>query len=238
MIMFDGGLSLDIRNVIRTAHFAVLISILGFAVSVLMVTLLAIYGLGWQLLDSILLGSIVGGSSSIVVFGLIRKLHVSDETKSILGLESSITDILATIAAFILFDIVITGQFDPNLVGFIAAKAIAVGLVLGFGVGIPWMYVTTRLPNAQHSYMLTIGILFVLFFVANSLGESGALTALIFGMMVGNRKHLSRCLRCNLQEISIDNSFHEQLTFLVRVFFFVFIGLIASFGQIEYSYLE
>ena len=96
------------------------------------------------------------------------------------------------------------------------------------------MYVTTRLSNAQHSYMLTIGILFVFFFMANSLGESGALTALVFGMMVGNRKHLSKCLRCNIQEISTDNSFHEQLTFLVRVFFFVIIGLLASFGQIEY----
>src|SRR3990172_7135511 len=30
IIMFDGGLNLDIRNVVRTAHYAVLLSILGF----------------------------------------------------------------------------------------------------------------------------------------------------------------------------------------------------------------
>ena len=104
MIMFDGGLSLDIRNVVKTAHFAVLISIVGFEVSVLIVTLLAVYGLKWTRLDSILLGSIVGGSSSIIVFGLVKRLHVSDETKSILGLESAITDIFATIGAFLLFE--------------------------------------------------------------------------------------------------------------------------------------
>ncbi len=234
IIMFDGGLNLDIRKVIRTAHFSLLLSILGFAVSVLLVTLLAVYGLGWQLLDSILLGSIVGGSSSIIVFGLIKRLHVSEETKSMLGLESATTDILATIAAFLLFDTVISGQFDLNLIGITAAKAIAVGLILGFGVGIPWMYITTRLSNTQHSYMLTLGILFVLFFMANAFGESGALTALVFGLMIGNKHHLSKYLRFKLPEISAENSFHEQLTFLVRVFFFIFVGLLASFGQIEY----
>ncbi|MFQ5573130.1 MAG: cation:proton antiporter, partial [Nitrosopumilaceae archaeon] len=108
------------------------------------------------------------------------------------------------------------------------------GLILGLGVGIPWMYVTTKLANAQHSYMLTLGILFVLFFMANSFGESGALTALVFGLMLGNKTRLSRVLKFKLPKIEPDDSMHSQLTFLVRSFFFVFVGLLASFGQIEY----
>jgi len=85
--------------------------------------------------------------------------------------------------------------------------------------------------------MLTLGILFVLFFFARSFGESGALTALVFGLMLGNKKLFSRYLRFKLPELSADNSFHEQLTFLVRSFFFVFVGLLASFGRIEYLIL-
>ena len=34
--------------------------------------------------------------------------------------------------------------------------------------------------------------------------------------------------------IETDDPTHNQLTFLVRSFFFVFVGLMASFGQIEY----
>ncbi len=234
IIMFDGGLNLDIKQIMKTAHFALVLAILGFVLSMVIVTMLAHYGLGWEWLDSILLSSIVGGSSSIIVFSLVRQIRVSEETKSMLSFESALTDILSTIVAFIMFEAVLSGRFDLDLLGVTFGNAVAVGLLLGLGVGIPWMYVTTKLSNAQHSYMLTLGILFVLFFLARSFGESGALTALVFGLMLGNRYRLSRYLRFKLPDISTDDTMHNQLTFLVRSFFFVFVGLLASFGQIEY----
>ena len=76
--------------------------------------------------------------------------------------------------------------------------------------------------------------MFVLFFLANSFGESGALTALVFGLMLGNKNHLAKILRFKLPKIELDDPTHNQLTFLVRSFFFVFVGLMASFGRIEY----
>jgi len=151
-----------------------------------------------------------------------------------LSFESALTDILATIIAFILFEAVLAGHFDIETLQETIGRAVVVGLVLGFGVGIPWMYISTKLGNAQHAYMLTLGILFVLFFLANSFGESGALTALVFGLMIGNKNHLSRILKFKLPKIEMDDPTHNQLTFLVRSFFFVFVGLMASFGQIEY----
>ena len=234
IIMFDGGYNLHIGNVLKTAHFAVILVILGFAVSVGIVTGLAHYGLGWEWLDSILLGTIVGGSSSIIVFGLVRKLRISDEAKSMLSFESALTDILSTIVAFVLFEAVLTGNFSADLLGETIGRAVLVGLILGFGVGIPWMFVVSKLSNAQHNYMLTLGVLFLLFFLANSFGESGALTALVFGLMLGNKKYLLKKLRIKLPEHTIDNSLHSQVTFIVRAFFFVFVGLLASFGQFEY----
>ncbi|HSA98771.1 MAG TPA: cation:proton antiporter, partial [Candidatus Nitrosotenuis sp.] len=226
--------NLDIRNVIKTAHYAVLLAILGFLASTISVALIAVYGLNWGFLESILLGTIVGGSSSIIVFGLVRKLPISDQTKSMLSLESAITDILVTITAFVLIDMLVSGVFDPGLAIMSFAKSIGVGLLLGFGIGIPWAYVTTKFQNAQHSYMLTIGILFVIFFAEKSLGGTGALAPLIFGMMLGNKQVLSHYLKFKLPEIPEDNPTHNQLTFLVRSFFFVFVGLLATLGQIEF----
>ncbi|MCA9813151.1 MAG: cation:proton antiporter [Nitrosarchaeum sp.] len=234
IIMFDGGLNLDIKHMIKTVHFAFTLAILGFVLSVVLVTLGAHYALEWVWLDSILLGAIVGGSSSAIVFGLVRNIRVSDETKSMLSFESALTDILSTIVAFILFEAILAGHFDFQTLEETLGRAIVVGLVLGFGVGIPWMYVSTKLANAQHGYMLTLGILFVLFFLANSFGESGALTALVFGLMLGNKSHLARVLKFKLPKIETDDPTHNQLTFLVRAFFFVFVGLMATFGQIEY----
>jgi len=234
IIMFDGGLNLDIKHVIKTAHFSVTLAVLGFVLSVVMISIAAHFALGWAWLDSILLASIVGGSSSAIVFGLVRNIKISEETKSMLSFESALTDILATIVAFILFEAVLAGHFDLQTLQETIGRAVIVGLVLGFGVGIPWMYISTKFGNAQHAYMLTLGVLFVLFFLANSFGESGALTALVFGLMVGNKSHLAKILRFKLPRIELDDPTHNQLTFLVRSFFFVFVGLMASFGQIEY----
>ena len=234
IIMFDGGYNLHIGNVLKTAHFAIVLVILGFAVSVGIVAAFGHYGLGWEWMDSILLGAIVGGSSSIIVFGLVRKLRISDEAKSMLSFESALTDIFATIIAFILFEAILSGQYNLDLFGQTIGRAVAVGLILGFGVGIPWMFFISKLTNAQHNYMLTLGVLFLLFFLANSFGESGALTALVFGLMLGNKKYLVQKLKIKLPDNTIDNSLHRQVTFIVRAFFFVFVGLLASFGQIEY----
>jgi len=234
IIMFDGGLNLDIKHIVKTAHFSVTLAVFGFILSVVIITLATHYVLGWQWLESILLASIVGGSSSAIVFGLVRNIKISEEVKSMLSFESALTDILAMIVAFILFEAVLIGHFDLQTLQETLERAVVVGLVLGFGVGIPWMYVSTKFGNTQHAYMLTLGILFVLFFLANSFGESGALTALVFGLMLGNKRHLSRILKFKLPRIEMDDPTHNQLTFLVRSFFFVFVGLMASFGQVEY----
>jgi len=234
IIMFDGGLNLHIGKVLKTAHFAIILVIVGFALSVGIVAGLAHYGLGWEWIDSILLGTIVGGSSSIIVFGLVQKIHISDDAKSMLSFESALTDIFAVIIAFVLFEAALSGEFSLDLLGITIGKAVLVGLVLGFGVGIPWMFVISKLKNAQHSYMLTIGMVFLLFFLATSFGESGALTALVFGLMLGKKTYFSRLLKVKFPEDTIDNSLHTQVTFLVRAFFFVFVGLLASFAQLEY----
>jgi len=234
IIMFDGGLNLHIGKVLETAHFAIILVIVGFALSVGIVAGLAHYGLGWEWIDSVLLGTIVGGSSSIIVFGLVQKLHISDGAKSMISFESALTDIFAVIIAFVLFEAVLSGEFSLDLLGVTIGKAVLVGLVLGFGVGIPWMFVISKLKNAQHSYMLTIGMVFLLFFLATSFGESGALTALVFGLMLGKKTYFSRLLKVKFPEDTIDNSLHNQVTFLVRAFFFVFVGLLASFAQLEY----
>ncbi len=94
IIMFDGGLNLDLKHIIKTAHFSFTLAILGFILSVIIATLAVHYVLDWSWLESILLGSIVGGSSSVIVFGLVRNIRISEEAKNMLSFESALTDIL------------------------------------------------------------------------------------------------------------------------------------------------
>jgi cell volume regulation protein A len=235
IIMFDGGLNLNIKNVIANAKFSLTLAVLGFFASAATTMIIAAVALGWTWFDAFLLGSMVGGSSSIIVFGLVRRLKITNDTKSMLSLESAITDILAFVVVFVLIEVLLSGQVDPSTIAMVALKAIITGVLLGFGIGIPWLFIYSRLSNAAHVSMLTLGMLFVLFFLANSFGESGALTAMVFGLMLGNREFFAKKLKLRIAEgIAAKDPFHERVTFLVRSFFFVFVGLLASFGRIEF----
>ena len=63
-----------------------------------------------------------------------KKIHISDDAKSMLGFESALTDIFAVIIAFVLFEAALSGEFSLDLLGITIGKAVLVGLVLGFGV--------------------------------------------------------------------------------------------------------
>jgi len=197
IIMFDGGLNLDLKQMVKTAHFSFTLAILGFILSVTIATLAVHYALDWSWIESILLGTIVGGSSSVIVFGLVRNIRISEETKNMLSFESALTDILSTIIAFILFEAILVGQFDLQVLEETLGRAIVVGLVLGFGVGIPWMYVSTKLGNAQHAYMLTLGILFVLFFFGQFVWRIRC--SYCTGIWTNVRKQKSPCRNSKIQ---------------------------------------
>ena len=56
IIMFDGGLNLDIKRVIKTAHYSFTLAIVGFILSVVIISVATHYVLEWTWLESILLG--------------------------------------------------------------------------------------------------------------------------------------------------------------------------------------
>ena len=78
IILFDGGLNMDIREAVRNSPRALVLAITGWILNVLVTAAICKYLLGWRLLNGLLLGSIVGGGSSIIVIALIRKLKVTN----------------------------------------------------------------------------------------------------------------------------------------------------------------
>jgi cell volume regulation protein A len=67
IILFDGGLNMKLREAVQNSPRALVLGVSGFIINVLVTALLCKYVLGWRLLNGLLLGSIVGGSSSIIV---------------------------------------------------------------------------------------------------------------------------------------------------------------------------
>ncbi len=241
IILFDGGLNMDIREAVSNSPRALVLGITGFTLNVAITAAICKYLLGWRLLNGLLLGSIVGGGSSIIVIALIRKLKVTEKIETVLSLESILTDVLCTVGAYTAINILlqelsaegVSGGIDLYAALGSVGTAFGVGILVGLGFGVAWLVLLEKIKGKPNAYMLTLAMLFLTFVVATNLGGNGALSALFFGLMIGNSRHIARLLKFRTT-ISIDENvrdFHCQISFLIRSFFFVFTGLLFSFSS-------
>jgi cell volume regulation protein A len=233
IILFDGGLNMDIRAAIKNSPRALVLAATGWILNVLVTAALCKVLLGWRLLNGLLLGSIVGGGSSIIVIALIRKLKVTEKIETVLSLESILTDVLCTVGAFTAINIILSGEVSLGTALGSVGAAFGVGILVGLGFGIAWLVILEKLKGKPNAYMLTLAMLFLTFVVASNLGGNGALSALFFGLIIGNSRPFARLFKFRTT-VSIDShvrDFHSQISFLIRSFFFVFTGLLFSLSS-------
>jgi cell volume regulation protein A len=233
IILFDGGLNMDIREAVKNSPRALILAIIGWILNVIVTAAFTKVVLGWRLLDGLLLGSIVGGGSSIIVIALIRKLKVTEKIETVLSLESILTDVLCTVGAFTAINILLSGEVSIGAALGSVGIAFGVGILVGLGFGVAWLVILERIKGKPNAYMLTLAMLFLTYVVATNLNGNGALSALFFGLIIGNSRPIAKQLKFRTT-ISIDNNvrdFHSQISFLIRSFFFLFTGILFSFSS-------
>jgi cell volume regulation protein A len=240
-ILFDGGMSLNIRQVLSHSPRAVLLAVLGFIFSMIGVALLMILLYKVPLHYGLLFGSIYGGSSSIVVVSLASKINVSEKCSTTLILESATTDILCIVISLSIIGIIITGQANYLAVATGITTKFVVGAVFGLIIGIIWLFLLKSVSSMPFSYMLTLAVALLTYTVSENFGGSGALSSLLFGLILGNEKEILKQLRRReTSMVAVDaglKRFESEIAFLIRTFFFVFLGIIATISSISLLFL-
>jgi Na+:H+ antiporter len=234
IILFDGGLGLDIRSVTESMRLATIMSVAAFLFSMLAVGLVLNLIMGIDFLVALCLGAIVGGTSSAIVIPIVAKMTIEPKTKAMLCMESVVTDVFVVVGALAILSIINIGQIDAVLILKDLASKFLLGGAVGFIAGIAWLYVLRKLQNQPFSYMITIAALFAVsaFVELPPVSSSGAVAALAFGLSIGNREAISKRLRLKMaypSNVQIQQ-FQSEITFFVRSFFFVYLGMLFRFG--------
>ncbi|MCW4052759.1 MAG: cation:proton antiporter [Candidatus Bathyarchaeota archaeon] len=236
MILFEGGLNMDIFKVISQSFRAAVLAALYIVSATAFVTLFAYLFLDFQWLEALMLGPMTAGTSSVVIIPLVTKLSISKEVEVTLSLESTITDVLNIVLVLALLQTYMGGLVDiPQTLLTILGK-FAIGATLGSVVGIAWIRILYSARREEYTYMLTLGVLIGAYAVSETLGGSGPLTALLFGLMLGNDREIFKALRIKLDLGYLNEvkrfvkQIQGELAFMIRAFFFVFLGLIYGIG--------
>jgi len=237
IILFNGGLHFDFAEVLSNAPRAIVLVILGVGVAVATTTTFAYYVLKWELLDSLLLGSILGGTSAAIVMPLISRARVTHEVSTILCLESVLNSPVIIVLALVLLEVINSGQsgVEISAVGLAIGLRFLLGLAIGAAVGFFWLWVLTWMENEVYSDILTLAVVFTLYYAVELMNGSGVIFALVFGLMLGNgiKVASSMKLKRTKEATEIMQRFHSQIFFFVKTFFFIYLGLIVTFDKLS-----
>ena len=228
IILFDAGLNMDFYQFVKGVGRGFALGILGLLFSIVAVGLLGFFVFGFGLMQSILLGAMLGGITSAIVLGISKILRMAKNAHITLSLESIITDPLTIITSLAIMSLIVvpaTGSIPP--IQSIAA-AFSVGGVVGLLIGIIWLGVLDKIKGKPFHYILTVGMAFGIYVLAEVAGGSGAIAALFFGLALGNGRTFSKILKFKkVYTISpVLKRFQGEITFFIRAFFFVWLGLI------------
>jgi len=119
-------------------------------------------------------------------------------------------------------------------------SVISVGVVCGFLGGFAWIHILLKIEPHKRNYISTLGALFLLYGAVEFLGGEGIIAAFVFSMLLGNYPMLHKKFLVEghiiydptvniLKPIKVVQ---EDISFLVKVFFFVLIGAIFDFGRL------
>ena len=237
-ILFESGTELQIST-LRSAFFgALVLSILNFAVTMGVVAALAWKLAHLSMMTSLLLGAILGGTSPAIVIPMAAQLKMGKDSAAILFLESAISDVLSIIIALAILDGRRIGTFHwgPIAGGVVASFLFAA--CLGALGALLWSNVLGRVRTLQNGMFTTAAFVFLIFGGTELLGYSGVIAALVFGVGLGNvawhRALLSRKfpLHAPVGLNEREKAFFAEIVFLLKTFFFVYIGLSIQFNNI------
>jgi cell volume regulation protein A len=239
IILFEAGINVDITVLLGSMTKALILSVFSILSSIVLIGYTVSYVLAPEipLLQGMLLGAMVGGTSTVAVFGILSGIGDLipniQSTRVMLTMESVISDPICIIASITLIRMIML----PGIIARDIAKDIVTNFLfsslLGLGVGIVWARILDRLRTRQFTYMITLAILLPLYiFSEDFVGEGGgAMTALLFGLTITNFRYIMEKFGRN-EKVLIDKKrlreFHEEIVFFIKSFFFVYIGIVVN----------
>ncbi len=230
LILFDSGLKMDLVNALKESGRAIVLGVLGFVFSFLTVAAYTTLVFNWDPLFGLIVGCVLGGTSSIIVIPIVNRLGVNRRVITILSLESVVTDVLVIVCALGLLKIWSGSQSEGLNLAKNLFDNFALGGIIGVAGGLIWLKMLNTFTEDDYNGILTLGVMLGLYSISELMQGSGAIAALTFGLILGNGALISKKLKLNLasQLDRVSIGFHEQITFLLKSIVFVYLGIILS----------
>src|SRR5579875_3285679 len=244
ILLFEAGLSLDLDVMRGAIRATITITLVNFFLTMFAVALSAHFLLALALPLALMLGAIVGSTSPAVIVPLTKRLDIAPSSRTILFLESAVSDVLSIVVAIGFMDSYRLGklQLGPMLGQLIATLITAA--IAGAAGAFLWSALLRRIRGLENSIFTTPAFVFVLFGIVELLGFSGYVAAVVFGAVLGNIEvfHGMAWMRRYVPSEAItlnetERVFLAEVVFLLKTFFFVYVGVSIRFTNYRIAWI-
>ena len=215
MIILDEGLHLPLEHLRKSAHKALLFSLVSFLLSMALASALSYFVLGLDAFLSLAVGAMFGSVAPELLSGFLTSLGASKEAQAIGGLEAIFSDVLCLILTLIFVSAEIAGQS-----GLPVPSAVAISILLSVALGSVcaalWRAFLSR-AERENQHLLVIGIAALLYAAAGLVGADAVVAVFTFAFFLGNLSHPS---------IDEMRRFQSEISFFLRTFFLVYLGIL------------
>ena len=233
VILYEGGLHLSTQDLIQSSGSALILSLLSFCLITAVTTLILKPFLPLNL--ALLTGVGIGSTSSAIVIPMVKFLSVKKNTKTVLSLESAFTDVLTIIIFLSLLESIQSKQYSVSqfFLGLGSTPLLSIGV--GLSAGLIWAMVKKFWKNADQLFFSGEAWSLLTYGVTEFLNLNGAISVLTLGFTLANISLLPNFLhRIFSPEISKrELSLLSTVTFLLRTFFFIYLGLLIQFKDLK-----
>ncbi len=193
VIMFEGGLSLKLRELRESGAAALRLVTGGALITWVGATVAAhlVLEFPWRL--SLLLGAILVVTGPTVIGPLLRQVRPSRRVASTLKWEGIVIDPVGAVLAVLVFEQAILHAQDASVVG--AIKILSYTTTVGLGIGVAagwvmtWAFRRFWVPDHLHG-VVVLSMALMLFAISDQMAnESGLITVTVFGIWLANQKH-------------------------------------------------
>jgi cell volume regulation protein A len=241
LILFEGGLELNLRDTRRHFPGGVLLALVSYAASMVLVALVAWGCQGFPRLPALLVGAVLGCVSSSIMLPVLQQIPMREPLRVTLLIEASLGDVLGVSTVGVLLSL--ANRRGPVIGGFVAGmiSKLLVCILIAVVAGIVWSRVLPVLSDQRFWQAFTFAVVLLLYAGTQATGRSGLLAALVFGVTLANIRRVQPGLLSSLlgnpggghlHHLEIL-SFHSELAFLVRSFFFILLGVVVKLSGLR-----
>ncbi|MGB2592371.1 MAG: cation:proton antiporter [Candidatus Acidiferrum sp.] len=255
LILFEGGLDLKLREILR--HFAggFFLSFFSYVLAALAVALVSRHALHLNWIPSLLVGAVFGCVSSSIVLPVLQQVNLRREVKVTLLVEASFGDALGVLAVTTLLDVAAGGTASAKMAAWALVSSVILAVASGILLGILWSYLLPFLSEERFWHVLTFAAVLLLYSGVHAVHGNDLVSVLVFGLTLSNYPAAQKRIRflesggrpdwftempvktadgeTPTQQHGQMLTFHGELAFLIRTFFFVLLGALVEFGGLR-----